>query len=578
MSVTRPARVRAAPARLYEEQESMFALATASAAEASARSFLYQDEDGGDENDEESEEEEEKGDDLKANIETREWSTNYSGTPPHPFRRSQPSLPIPDACTTPLDFFHLFCTETFVEHVVRFTNAYGEERAVDDEAPRATRATATAAADSWQDTNVREIKALFGCLIYMGIVCLTDVHDYWARDTLQSFVADTFTRDRFLTLLRRLRFNTRSYAEAADRDPLHPFALLTQQILRANLLYFTPGRWVVVDEAMVGFKGRSYMIQHIATKAEDTGFKVWMLVDCESGFVVAFDIYTGVKRKAREENASANVVLKLAAFGLKQPHHVIVMDNYFSSVYLFRKLLQSKQYAIGTTQSKRKHFPKHLFKPCERRGEFQWRAHREETQLTAYVWEDKKSVHFLSSCTNPEAHAEVERREGAAVKKVTCPKVVPDYIQYMRGVDLFSQRRSYSKVGRKSRKYFYALIWYLVDVVIHNAYILWQTKHNRKNYNQKDFRKELMRQLVGTYTGRHKAASKLKRPHDALHRIVHAERAGSCQQCRKKVGRGSHNARSVWRCGDCDVFLCMPDCYNKHIQALVQEIEHTVDE
>jgi hypothetical protein len=46
---------------------------------------------------------------------------------------------------------------------------------------------------------------------------------------------------------------------------------------------------------MVAFKGRSRMRQHIAKKKSPTGFKVWMLVDCATNFVVAFDVYTGAK-------------------------------------------------------------------------------------------------------------------------------------------------------------------------------------------------------------------------------------------------------------------------------------------
>jgi hypothetical protein len=254
------------------------------------------------------------------------------------------------------------------------------------------------------------------------------------------------------------------------------------------------------------------------------------------------------------------------------------MDNYFSSVHLFRELLQQKQYAMGTTQSKRKHFPKHLLKPCERRGDFTWRAHRDEPQLTAYVWQDKKSVHFLSSCTDPQTRAEVERREGAALKKVPCPKVVPEYIQYMRGVDLFSQRRSYSKVGRKSRKYFYALIWYLVDVAIHNAYILWQTNHPHENGGQKRFRKQLMKQLVGTYSARGSSARRAKHSRDSLHRLERAGVERDCAICRVKLARGRHGRQTRFRCADCEVFVCVPDCYNKHIQAHVQERADRDDE
>ena len=49
----------------------------------------------------------------------------------------------------------------------------------------------------WQVITLEELKALLGCLVYMGIVRMNITHDYWTQATRQSFVADTFTCDRF---------------------------------------------------------------------------------------------------------------------------------------------------------------------------------------------------------------------------------------------------------------------------------------------------------------------------------------------------------------------------------------------
>jgi len=62
---------------------------------------------------------------------------------------------------------------------------------------------------------------------------------------------------------------------------------------------------------VVGFKGRSVMVQFIAKESSPTGFKVWMLVDCATNYVVAFDMFTGRKGRVKESNASAAVVMKL---------------------------------------------------------------------------------------------------------------------------------------------------------------------------------------------------------------------------------------------------------------------------
>ena len=74
----------------------------------------------------------------------------------------------------------------------------------------------------------------------------------------------------------------------------------------------------------------------------------------------------------------------------------------------------------------------------------------------------------------------------------------------MRGADVFAQRQSYNKIGRRSRKWFYSLLWFMVDIAIHNAYILYQQKHSKQHYDEKAFRKELMQLLVAGFSARGK--------------------------------------------------------------------------
>jgi hypothetical protein len=149
----------------------------------------------------------------------------------------------------------------------------------------------------------------------------------------------------------------------------------------------------------------------------------------------------------------------------------------------------------------------------------------------------------------------------------------------MRGVDVLAQRQSYCKIGRRSRKWFYSLVWFLLDIAIHNAYILYQHKHTLKNYDEKAFRKQLMQELVAGFSARRKAASVPKHPRDSLHRLEHAAVHRDCAAYRPKLSDGRHGRRSHYRCVDCNVYLCLPDCYNKHVQELssaaAEEAERT---
>jgi len=247
------------------------------------------------------------------------------------------------------------------------------------------------------------------------------------------------------------------------------------------------------------------------------------------------------------------------------------MDGYFSSVQLFEQLLERGFYAVGTTRNNRRHFPKELLAEVDgkRRGEWVWRQ-KQGSPLVVTSFMDKKPVNLLSTCTNAEASSMVKRRTGSELVDVSGPAVLPLYLSTMRGVDVFAQRQSYNKIGRRSMKWYYSLLWFLLDVAIHNAFILYQQKHNRESYDEKDFRKALMEQLVGDFSARKSQQQHVAgRVHAraSQHRLQHSEGRGACHECRHRVGAGENNARSRWRCEDCQVFLCMPDCYNKHVQA-----------
>jgi hypothetical protein len=274
----------------------------------------------------------------------------------------------------------------------------------------------------------------------------------------------------------------------------------------------------------------------------------------------------------KRPGAAAEVVTKLVNRLAPLSNHVVSMDNYFTSVPLFEQLLARGFYAVGTMRTNRQHFPKELIDELDRRarGEWVWRQ-KQASPLVATAWMDKKPVYFLSTCADAKKSATVKRWTGRERTAVACPAVVPLYTRTMRGVDVFAQRQSYNKIGRRSRKWFFCLAWFLVDVAIHNAFILYQRKHSKQHYDEKAFRKELAQLLASNFCGREKSSTAKKRPRNAHHLLEHRAQRGDCVQCRRQLISGQHGRRSFYACVDCNVFLCVPNCYNKHVQTLTAE-------
>jgi hypothetical protein len=97
---------------------------------------------------------------------------------------------------------------------------------------------------------------------------------------------------------------------------------------------------------MVRYKG-SYCParQHMPKKLEKWSMKIWYLVDSITTFVYNFDVYCGAsfqsigdpKSKKREDKQGQRVVESLVG-GLDDFGHIVVINNFFSSVELFSDL------------------------------------------------------------------------------------------------------------------------------------------------------------------------------------------------------------------------------------------------
>ena len=275
---------------------------------------------------------------------------------------------------------------------------------------------------------------------------------------------------------------------------------------------------------MIPFKGRLSFKQYMKDKPMKYGIKVFVLADGKYGYIKRIQIYTGknFSLSKNELGLSTKVVLDLVK-GLESSHHKLYVDNYYTSPILFLKLYQSGINACGTARTNRKHFPTDLvYKVSEAtKLERSFYDYRSSRPLLACVWKDKKDVHFLTTKHCAVADASVTRtsRDGSQ-QEISCPPCLPDYQEFMRGVDLSDQRMSYYYVGRRSKKWWKRVLSYLLEACSQNAYVLkiyGQADRTIKNPSFLDFRLELAAQLIGSFCGR----SRVGRPHVLNHLWMH---------------------------------------------------------
>jgi hypothetical protein len=131
---------------------------------------------------------------------------------------------------------------------------------------------------------------------------------------------------------------------------------LVDKIRDACKVVWSLGKYLAIHKMMICYKvSYSPIRQYMPNKPQKWGLKVWCLADTVSKY--NFAIYCGKSMEnvlqptsRGEPRLAHNVVLNMVE-GLDGKGHVVVMDNYFSSVGLFTEMASRGIYTTGTMRS-----------------------------------------------------------------------------------------------------------------------------------------------------------------------------------------------------------------------------------
>ena len=455
---------------------------------------------------------------------------------------------------TAKDFFCLFVSEELFANIVEETNRYARQCIARKPDPK------------WYETNMAEMQAFFGLQIFFGIHVLPETSLYWSDDPALGvpFVKRVMARNRFDKLNQYLHLNNNENfvpCGQPNHDKLFKVRPFLDAVVKNLREEYRPKQNLSVDEAMVGFKGQLSMKQYLPMKPVKRGIKIWECADSSNGYVCNLQVYTGKQDGGvTEHGLGYRVVRELTEPFLHKYHHVFC-DNFFTSIPLACDLLREQTYLCGTIRSNRHGLPASLLpKNAEvkalRKGESRFRR---RGNLVASVWKDTKLVSFLSTQSNPvgDDHVNRKQRDGSIIEVPTVPAAV-SYNSNMGGVDLNDQHRKYYSVGRKSRKWWRYLLWFLIDVSIVNAHILEKEALNHLSRSQMYFRLELAKMLIGDFSSRSLSVS------DGRNTDGHWPKAaskGHCKRClKRKIVKFCRLA-----CTSCDKRICL-ECFPNHTQ------------
>uniref|UniRef100_A0A1B6HG03 Uncharacterized protein n=1 Tax=Homalodisca liturata TaxID=320908 RepID=A0A1B6HG03_9HEMI len=344
----------------------------------------------------------------------------------------------------PIDFFEQCLNADVIDLMVTETNRNAHDVISKLRLSRKSRLK------DWRDTNPEEMKKFIGLLLYMGLVTLPRISDYWSTNALYSFsgASKVMSRNRFQLILRFWHFNDNNNLQRDGRiGKIKPLLSII------NGMFFNlkeAEQDLVIDETMIPFRGRLLFRQYIPGKAHKYGIKIFKLCD-KTGYTYGIKVYMGKGTVAATDNSVAtSVVMELMANHLNSGHNLYV-DNYYTSVQLANSLLSRQTHLCGTLRRNRKGIPKDLTKEKIQKGEMICLENDEGVLITK--WQDKREVLMLSTVHKPE-YVEIPSKNPDK-PSVLKPLVVTAYNKAKVGIDLSDQMSSYSTAVRKTMRWYH---------------------------------------------------------------------------------------------------------------------------
>ena len=180
-------------------------------------------------------------------------------------------------------------------------------------------------------------------------------------------------------------------------------------------------------------------------------------------------------------------------------HYHIVFDNHFTSINLLNDLRQMGIAATGTLRSNRdKKAPLKSIKEMEKqpRGTYDFATDKTSNSCLTR-WKDNKTVTVAFTFSGANSVVKTQRfiRAERLRKKIPIPKVFQIYNKKMGGVDRFDQNVACYMIRIRSKKWWWPIFRFVLDLAIQKAYQLYRLQHGVEKLDLLAFR----RSVVTTY-------------------------------------------------------------------------------
>jgi hypothetical protein len=183
-------------------------------------------------------------------------------------------------------------------------------------------------------------------------------------------------------------------------DKIGQVRWLADEICRACKKTYRLGKFVCINKLMVGYKEKYYPL---TLKTKKWSIKIWCLASSVTKYVFSFFIYCDKADLVYEETLAYLVVMNLVE-ALYNVGHVVLMDNYFTSIGLFKELFSKGFGATSNICSNCIGLPNAMRRTKEfnkmDQGSLDWRMH-ESRGISSVLWKNKQMVLLISTSAIP---------------------------------------------------------------------------------------------------------------------------------------------------------------------------------
>lgn len=330
----------------------------------------------------------------------------------------------------------------------------------------------------------KEIYAYLGILLLSGYTEVPRTRLYWShdKDVHNQAVSEAMARDRFEEITRYLHL-----ADNTQLDPNDRMAKVRPLLSMMNercLNFFQKEQNLSIDESMVPYYGRHGAKQFIRGKPIRFGYKFWVLTT-PLGYAVQFEPYQGAKGRQAPEcpglGMGGAVVVDLISEiqrDEKDLHFHLTFDNLFTSLRLVDYLTSKGIGCTGTIRSNRlEDCPLKSINELKKtpRGTYDY-ATDTTSGVVVVRWNDNNIVNVVSNKVGLHPLQTAGRWSRSEKKKVQIaqPFIVKHYNKTMGGVDRMDQNISTYRVGIRSKKWWWPIFVYCIDLAVQQAWLLYR--------------------------------------------------------------------------------------------------------